>query len=283
MKRLYVLIFILFFSFFTSFAQQEADKSILWEIKGKGLKESSYILGTFHMVCLADLKLEEKVVQAIQKVQQVALEVNLTDPQEIASIQKLLFSAIPLSSQLTATELEEFQFLLKKKYDIDLKSIDNLAPFGLLGLMAIKKVPCEVKGYDMEVLEKALSLEKTILGLEHFSDQIQLMTDLYPPREILAQLKKEEDFEENYQVLAMAFADEDIAALYALSTDSELMSKEEKKLLLDDRNKQWIIKMEKIMPDKATLFSVGAGHLGGELGVIQLLKERGYEVKAVLK
>ncbi|WP_413512685.1 TraB/GumN family protein [Myroides odoratus] len=283
MKRLYLLSFVLIFSFFPSFAQQKADKSILWEISGKDLNEPSYLLGTFHMVCLADLKLDEKVLETIQKVQQVALEVNLTDPEEIASIQKLMFSDVTISSQLTVTELEEFRFLLQEEYNINLKSIDNLASFGLLGLLATKMVPCEVKGYDMEVLEKALSLNKTILGLEHFIDQIEIMTTLYPPKEILAQLKMEEDFEKNYQAMAKAFADEDITELYALATDATLMSKEAKKLLLDDRNEQWVIKMEKIMPTKTTLFAVGAGHLGGELGVIQLLKAKGYEVKAVLK
>jgi len=149
--------------------------------------------------------------------------------------------------------------------------------------MAAKGVPCEVKGYDMEVLEAALFHKKTILGLEHFSDQIQLMTDLYPPREILAQLRVDEDSEANYLILAKAFAEEDISALYALVTDAALMSKEAKKRLLDDRNKQWIDKMKSIMSSKTTLFAVGAGHLGGEFGVLQLLKEQGYEVNAVLK
>ena len=40
--------------------------------------------------------------------------------------------------------------------------------------------------------------------------------------------------------------------------------------------------MEKAMQAKPTFFAVGAGHLGGEKGVLNLLKKQGYTVKAVL-
>jgi len=36
-----------------------------------------------------------------------------------------------------------------------------------------------------------------------------------------------------------------------------------------------------MMKDKSTFFAVGAGHLGGPKGVINLLKSAGYKVKAV--
>lgn len=52
-------------------------------------------------------------------------------------------------------------------------------------------------------------------------------------------------------------------------------------LLLNNRNKDWVEKMPAIMKEKSTLFAVGAGHLGGDQGVITLLKKAGYTVEEV--
>jgi uncharacterized protein YbaP (TraB family) len=51
--------------------------------------------------------------------------------------------------------------------------------------------------------------------------------------------------------------------------------------LLYDRNKRWADQFEVISKQKSTLYAVGAGHLGGEQGVINLLKQKGYTVRAI--
>ena len=50
---------------------------------------------------------------------------------------------------------------------------------------------------------------------------------------------------------------------------------------LYNRNRNWIVQMKDIMPQTPTMFVVGAGHLPGELGVLNLLKEEGFEVEPV--
>ena len=47
-------------------------------------------------------------------------------------------------------------------------------------------------------------------------------------------------------------------------------------LLLVGRNKNWITVMQKMMTNQITFFAVGAGHLGGNNGVVNLLKAEGY-------
>lgn len=282
MKRLFLIIFILVFPFCNSFAQQELPHSLLWEISGKGLEKPSYLLGTFHMVCQEDLKLEDKVVRVVEAVEQLALEVNLTDPNEVMNLQELMYTETSLSSQLNEQEVEELRTLLRETYQLELEAVDHVVPIGLLGLMASKAVPCQVKGYDMEVLERAIQLKKEVIGLEHFKDQIEVTNQLYSAQEILAQLKQEDDFENYYKEMAFAFFKEDVTTLYSLVTNPMFMTVEARKLLLDNRNANWLIKMKAIMPTTSTLFAVGAGHLGGEQGVIQLLKNNGFIVKPIL-
>lgn len=49
---------------------------------------------------------------------------------------------------------------------------------------------------------------------------------------------------------------------------------------MTDRNRAWVPKMEKLM-DQTTFFAVGAAHLSGEDGLLELLKEAGYKVTAL--
>ncbi|MNY79236.1 TraB family protein [compost metagenome] len=64
-----------------------------------------------------------------------------------------------------------------------------------------------------------------------------------------------------------------------LQSDFGMEGNEE--LMLFSRNKKWIPRMRKIMAVKPTFFAVGAAHLGGENGVIALLRKEGYKLRAV--
>ena len=51
--------------------------------------------------------------------------------------------------------------------------------------------------------------------------------------------------------------------------------------MLDNRNLNWIPKLEDWMSKKSLFVAVGAGHLAGENGVIHLLRNKGYKVEPV--
>jgi uncharacterized protein YbaP (TraB family) len=78
------------------------------------------------------------------------------------------------------------------------------------------------------------------------------------------------------------YDDENIQALLELINDDRYSAmSEHQDLLLSERNKKWIHKIESFAKDKPTFFGVGAGHLAGENGVITLLRKKGYRVTAV--
>ena len=51
--------------------------------------------------------------------------------------------------------------------------------------------------------------------------------------------------------------------------------------LLVKRNESWIQKMTELMKDKSVFFAVGAAHLCGEEGLIELIKKKGYRVEGM--
>jgi hypothetical protein len=56
---------------------------------------------------------------------------------------------------------------------------------------------------------------------------------------------------------------------------------EEEDVMINNRNANWLKKMPALMMLRPTLFAVGAGHLPGEKGVLNLLRQAGYTVEGV--
>jgi len=54
---------------------------------------------------------------------------------------------------------------------------------------------------------------------------------------------------------------------------------EELDRLVYGRNRNWVNKLQEIMPQQSLLVAVGAGHLLGEQGLITLLRNAGYTVE----
>jgi len=52
-------------------------------------------------------------------------------------------------------------------------------------------------------------------------------------------------------------------------------------ILLNDRNKNWVGQLKKIMKKEAVFVAVGAGHLVGEQGLIALLRKEGYNLRPI--
>ncbi|EPH11570.1 hypothetical protein HMPREF9713_02060 [Myroides odoratimimus CCUG 12700] len=283
MKRVFSFILLFVLVSFQCIAQDisVSEKSLLWEVSGKGLNKPSYVLGTFHILCKDELIISDKVQKALDSVEQLALEVNFSDPVELAYMQKMFISEQSLSSQLSEEELVEFVVILKEEYNLELEQVNNFSTIALVGLMMSKLVSCEVKGYDLELFEKALQANKSIIGLEYFIDQQKVMESMYSPKELVNQFKEVNAYKENYNEMKQSFLDEDIEALYEFGTDPKFVPIEFKKDLLDNRNIKWVAKMPEIMKEKSTVFAVGSAHLGGEYGVLKLLEKEGYQVKAV--
>ena len=91
---------------------------------------------------------------------------------------------------------------------------------------------------------------------------------------------KNKDSKEMKEML-QAYNEQDLAKLEAmlLKTDAGISSFTD--ILLYNRNRTWVQKLKELMKNKALVIAVGAGHLPGDQGVIQLLRKEGYKVDPV--
>ena len=82
----------------------KTENSLLWEISGKGLKETSYLYGTIHMIGKDDFFLTEATKTSLEKTQKVTFEINMEDMMDIGNLMPLMMKAF-MSGDTTLSDL----------------------------------------------------------------------------------------------------------------------------------------------------------------------------------
>lgn len=260
------------------------DSTLLWEITGNGLEKPSYLYGTFHMMCGDQFTFPAKLDRVMQNTEQTVLEINFSDMAQMAEMQKFLLADKKLSETYTAAELVRFRKGIAD-YGMKLEDVDQFSPMALYSMLTMKFFDCaptEMKIADMEIMQKTIAQGKKVDGLENIAMQAETFSKYLSPTELLKMVESYEKSKDQTNHMLNLYLKEDTAALSALMHDETQMTKDQQKVLLDNRNINWLTKMPAMMKDKPTLFAVGAGHLIGDQGVITLLREKGYTVKPIM-
>lgn len=259
----------------------QEPNSLLWEISGNGIEKPSYLYGTIHMICESDFFMKEKVNTAFAKTSKLALEINMADTTEMKYMQKVAMGTIPLSKQLTVSQAKKLDQILQKIAGMSLSQVDNYSMVTVMSLIAMKSGSCaNIKSYEMEFLAKAISAKKTIIGLEKAQEQMDIINNALTNEEMITMLG--EMNQELTKQMVQDYKQENIKNIYTAATDVKMINEADKKLMLDNRNLNWIAKISELMKSESVFFAVGAGHLSGEYGVINLLRNAGYTVNPIL-
>lgn len=257
------------------------ENSLLWEISGNGLTKPSYLYGTVHMICSSDYFLTEKTKKAFDSSNKLVLEADLADPEELAMMQKMVIGKEPLSKKLSPEQFSKLDGILKKTTGLSVQQVDNYSMMAVMSLISMKSFGCaDLKLYEMEFIEQAKKKNIDIAGLEKIEAQFKILDKAYTNEEMLSVLENSNVAET--AELVKAYKQENIGDVFAIVTDKRYTSEKTKNEILDGRNRNWIKEMPKLMKDETVFFAVGSGHLGGEFGMINLLRNAGYIVKPVM-
>jgi uncharacterized protein YbaP (TraB family) len=138
-------------------------------------------------------------------------------------------------------------------------------------------------GVDRYLAGRATESGKTVVGLETASFQIGLIDQLPEPDQesMLRQSLKEMDLlERGLDQIVRAWSTGDVAALEALLLGGMREYPAVYQTVVVDRNQRWLPQIEKMIErGESVLIAVGAAHLIGKDGVIELLKARGYTLE----
>ncbi|KAB7730357.1 TraB/GumN family protein [Rudanella paleaurantiibacter] len=264
------------------------DNSLLYEVTGNGLTQPSYLYGTFHLVCPNDLVLTEATKKAVADTKQLYLEIDMDDPALQSSMMRsmMLTGGKTLKDYLPADDYTLLDNHLKATSGMGLAQVGGLKPIAIYSFMTMGALGCQPASYDMTLMQMAANDKKEILGLEKLEDQLAIFDKIPMEKQVtmLADMaRKPGEVKAELDKLLAAYKSQDLTAMMKQMKESKYDGglDDFEADLLDKRNQNWIPVIEKAVKDKPTLFAFGAGHLGGDKGVINLLRQKGYTVKGI--
>jgi uncharacterized protein YbaP (TraB family) len=275
----------------TGLAPTAKENSLLWEISGKDLPAPSYLFGTIHMIGKGDFIMSEQTKAAFDKALLVTFEINMEEMTNMAVMMPLMMKAF-MSGDTTLQDLlskEDYGVVSAhfEKIGLPMMFVDRIKPMFLSALgsedaLKMQGGSDEVVSYEVEFMNMARKQSKSMSGLETAEYQMS-MFDSIPYRvqaDMLVETIKGGDAgDDQFRQLVELYKAQDLYGLQQMLASDEAGVAEYEDLLLNQRNRNWIPVMEKMMADQVTFFAVGAGHLAGEQGVIALLRRQGYNVQ----
>lgn len=286
MKSKFIALIALLFHLSQTFAQQ-TQKGLLWEISGNGLSQPSYIFGTIHLICPDNFFVPKGTEEKFKAAQQVFLEVDMDDPQMMMKTQKLMMSADgkKLKDIMNEADYKVFSDYFKKTSGMDVAMFGPAKPMVYMSVALMKSTGCPMpKSYEEYFVKEAKTEKKEILGLETIEDQMAVMDKATTEQQVgwlMDAVKETENGNALYAQMIDLYKKQDIEALTKMISEQMVGMKGMEEELLDKRNQNWIPVIEQNIKQKSIFFAVGAGHLGGEKGVLKLLQQKGYIVKSL--
>ncbi len=299
MKRIISLLLISF-TFFCSEAQLTIkDKkypSLLWEITGKGLAQPSYLIGTMHVSSKLAFNLPDSFYIALRKAQVVALETNPETWQEDMNKYDLsgskgynssnrfsAYSAMP-NDYLTISTLKFFEYY--KKIEQSLYSNPSTINSLLYRSYGNETSDFEEDTYlDMYIFQCGKKWGKKVAGVEDYGESMRLMAEAYKDAG-----KDKNKKERSYSDMAGEYSADKLQEAYRTGNLDQLdsinkynsVSEAFDEKFLYQRNYIQANSIDSIIKSGSVLFvGIGAAHLPGDRGVIEILRSKGYKLRPV--
>lgn len=266
--------------------QKPLQSSLLWEVSGNGLVTSSYLYGTIHLICENDIKIAEAVQKVLLMSEQLVLELDMTDPDFLKQYQKAMVmdEGSNLRKLLSKEDYNIVTKFFKDSLDINLQEVGVVKPYYITNMMYSKILGCQPKPYELELVSMAIRDSKPVKGLETIQQQLDVFNKVPYKKQAEMLVESIKDFKKTklmYQELLNLYKQQDIGGAYQLVKNTKTGLEDFEELLLIERNKNWIPVIEGMTKEKGTFFAIGAAHLAGEAGLINLLKQKGFEVRPI--
>lgn len=279
---------------------------LLWKVTGNGLEKPSYIVGTYHLApgTFADnIKGAKDALESTEQVYGEVVATDLNDAGKLMAMQAamMLPEGQTLDKLLNTDEMNRLNAGMKVLFGMDMtnpmleQQVNKLSPQALLTQLTLISYMKKTPGFDLAntidnyFQKEAMAKGKTTGGLETMEQQVEILfksSTLERQKELLMCFIDNMEMNEKLtDMVTKGYFSQDMKLLkeatdMKYNSSCDATQKEEDRLIYG-RNAEWVKAMPTIMKDKSTLFAVGAAHLIGEKGILELLKKAGYTVEAV--
>ena len=282
------------------------NAQLLYKVSHKNLAKPSYIVGTYHLAPASFIDSIPGAKAALDAVDVVCGEVVMSEMESRESQKKVMEAmTLPdgksLTDVLTADEMQRLNAYMDKLLGMNLDNpllksqMGKMTPMALSTQLQVVQYMKLTPGFnpmkliDVHFQKVAKKAGKTVVGLETVDFQIETLykgtTLERQKQQLLCMVDNDGYYALQMKELSAAYFAQDMQALLEI-TDEKMgnlcdSTPQEEEALIYGRNAAWVKKMPAMMGEASTLFVVGAAHLPGEKGVLELLEAKGYTVEAV--
>ena len=266
------------------------DRHALWSVEGR--HNTVYLLGSVHVLRAGDGELPAVAEAAYEDAEQLVMEIDLDDPLggDPGAMLGLMQQTALLPEETSLREVMGADYdavnARAQESGLDLALFDRFAPWlvaiTILQLELTKRGFSPELGVEQTLATRAMADGKPILGLETAEQQFGLLAGLPLPQQkrfLMMTLDDAAQLDEQVDDLIRAWKTGDAETLSRLLSEEFAEFPELYKALTEDRNREWLDDIVDLLDDRDDyLVVVGALHLVGRNSVVDLLRQRGYEV-----
>jgi len=287
-RRIYALLFTLF-ACLRAWPVTAGDfgHGVLWEISKPGIHRS-YLLGTIHSDDPRVTRLPEAVEQAFAFSRSFTGELDLAADTIVRTEQAMLLPAGKNLEALIGAGRYQKCVELMADYGVSENTVRHMQPWAIALQLNMPK-PASGRFLDLVLYQRAVDRGLPVYGLETVPEQISVFDKL----PLAQQLTLLDQAIANYastpaliQSLIDLYLARDLAGMQSIndeqlqSGDAKLAASIEQRLILA-RNHRMVIRMQPRLQEGYAFIAVGALHLPGKQGILNLLEQQGYLVKYV--
>jgi uncharacterized protein YbaP (TraB family) len=273
----------------TAEAESADQKNFMWKVRSK--TAVVYLLGSIHYLKKDAYPLNISIEDAFSRSNVLAVEANVNDPDKLY-FSKFIDSVFYLGEDTLEKHVsrQTYELVMREfgKSGLPAEILAKEKPWFLaLTLTALELLKSGFEpqyGIDMHFLSKAG--QKRIVELESLDQQVELLSNFSEAEQeafLVHTIKELDTLGRESDRLLQTWKAGDAKGLESImekgyAADQGMASIYEK--LLYARNRSMTAKVEDFLRSKDTCFViVGAGHLVGKKGIVDLLRAKGYAVE----
>lgn len=284
MKKLFFAVTV-----FVSFSVSAQYHSLLWKISGNGLQQPSYLFGTMHTSDKRVLQKGEDVLRYFTDADAYAMELDPAESFNLSLLSKLMMGKnYSLKKMIPEREYALLDSVVKAQVGFSLKLFDHVAPVFIMTILEAASIDSDNEAeHGDEVLDllfyrKAKEAKKKIIGIETVDEQLKALTALSYEEQadmLVHSIREYERSTQTMKEMVRFYIAQQLDSIVMLN-DEDPMPEKFYKALVTDRNKRMANRIGDLVLKQSFFIAIGALHLPGEKGVIELLRKKGYIVEA---
>lgn len=264
------------------------SKTFLWEVSDGDSK--IYLLGSVHVATEEMYPLEKVITDSYTDSEALVLEVVIDEINPMDMMMKMMLPAEKSLKDMVDADTYKDMVTMMDSLQVPAMTYERLKPWGATLLLMQMQMENEgfdqSLGFDSHFLTKARAEEKEVFGLETLDDQLNAFERLseFSNDFFKYSIDEMENSKKMIDQMLAAWKSGDtskINEIMNLSGDEMENYDKVTEIMLDERNVKMLEKIEDYLKENKKYFViVGAGHLVGDKGLLNLLNKSGkYKLK----